>query len=193
MTHHRMIRAGVAAGLAASFAGGLALAAAAQEGRAAAPSTLDFGTAGDGSAAGTIEVQSFSWGVSQTPSTIKGRAAAPSSSSSCPASTDAARWKAPELASTRDRSAAPPSLPPGVACVYVVTAREAGSGMATGRKGWDGCVKGNHIAKATIVHRDLAYRLTNAEVVECAADGVVLSFQSASVAPAPAGVKHEYH
>lgn len=192
MTHHRMIRAGLLAGLAASFAGGLTVAAA-QEGRTATPATLDLGTGADGSTGGTIEVQSFSWGMTQTSSTIKGRTASPSSSSRCPASTDAARWKAPELASTSDRSAAPPSLPPGVACVYVVTAREAGSGMATGRKGWDGCVKGNHIAKATIVHRDLAYRLTNAEVVECAADGVVLSFQSASVAPAPAGVKHEYH
>lgn len=192
MTHRTMIRAGLLAGLAASLAGGLTVAAA-QEGRAASPATLDLGTGADGAAGGTIAVQSFSWGVSQTPSTIKGRTAAPSSSSSCPASTDAARWKAPELNSTSDRTAAPKPLPPGVACVYVITAREAGSGMATGRKGWDGCVKGKHIAQAQIVHRDLAYRLTNAEVVECAADGVVLAFQSASVAPAPAGVKHEYH
>lgn len=186
MTQHKLIGLGQIAAIAACLAGGAALAAA-REPAAAAPATvLDLGSSSSGS--GKVSLQSFSWGVSQTPVRGSGRAAA--TSSVCPSSADTARWKAPELNS----SGADSVLPSGAGCLEVKTARDAASGQATGRrKGWDGCVKGKHFEEVNLVHRDLAYRLTNVDVAECIADGMVLSFASAVSSRAPAGVTHEVH
>jgi hypothetical protein len=146
---------------------GIAIAAAAPV--IAAEAVLDLGSATGAPGAGTIEVQSFSWGVHNA------------GSSSCPSSKDKGRWMAPEAATSkgaRSSSSSSSGAPPGAACVAILTAREPASGQATGRrKGWDGCVKGNHIAEAKIVHRDLAYRMTGATVVECTDDTMVLSFE----------------
>jgi hypothetical protein len=146
---------------------GIALAAAAPV--LAAEAMLDLSGSSAASSAGTIEVQSFSWGVHNA------------GTSSCPSSSDKGRWMAPEAPSSkggRSSSSSSSGAPPAAACVSVVTAREAGSGMATGRrKGWDGCVKGARLGAVGLVHRDLAYRMTGAVVEECTADGMVLSYE----------------
>ena len=206
MTAHKMIAAGLVAGLATSIALVTGIAAAKEAAGPRQSIVLDLVTAtSTGGGSGKVSLQDFSFSVAR-PATKGARAAASSSSSSCPSSSEAARWTAPELHSSSARSSGA-ALPPGAACVRVITAREAGSGMATGRrKGWDGCVKGTHIASAQIVHRDLAYRFTDLTVEECSADGMVLSYASATTAssssssssssapaPAPAGVRHEVH
>jgi len=129
----------------------------------------------------TVEVQSFSWGVSQH-GAHSGHAGS-------------GRWKAPELNSCKTdvggRSSG--AAPSGAGCVSVVTPRDAGSGQASGRKGWDGCVKGTHFASVTLTARGSSYTLGDATVDACSADGMVLAYRSvtkdrpaaAAQAPAP--------
>ena len=82
------------------------------------------------------------------------------------------------------RSAAPLTTPPLVdGQVTVVTARERGSGMATGRMG---CATGKHFPKATLTNRRQSWVLQEVIVSSCAADGMTLSYRSATaVVPPP--------
>ena len=87
------------------------------------------------------------------------------------------------------RSAAPLTAPPPFdGLVTVVTARERGSGMATGRRS---CAAGKHFPKATLTHRRQSWVLQEVIVSNCAADGMTLSYRSATpvVAPAEDGAK----
>ncbi|MFO6447290.1 hypothetical protein ACLBKU_09120 [Erythrobacter sp. NE805] len=157
---------------------GLAIAAAAPV-LAAGEAVLDLGSGSSAAPGGTIEVESFSWGVHNA------------GTHRCPAAGEKGRWMAPEVISSKGARAASaaPGAPPGAACVAILTAREAATGQATGRrKGWDGCVKGNHIAQANLVHRDLAYRLGGATIEECTADGMVLSFDTVTTERVPRAI-----
>ena len=135
----------------------------------------------------TFVSQSFSWGVSQP--SPRARGAVPTASS-CPSTSDSGRWIAPDVPPSSARSSSSSSaVPPGAVCVAVVVApRDSSTGMASGRKGWDGCMKGGRYAVMNIVHRDIAYRMTDVTVTECTADGMVLSFDkvSSSAFPRPA-------
>ncbi len=59
--------------------------------------------------------------------------------------------------------------------VSVVTAREAGSGMATGRVA---CAAGKHFPTATLSRGDQRWALTDVMVSSCASDGMTLSYRS---------------
>jgi hypothetical protein len=66
--------------------------------------------------------------------------------------------------------------------VSVVTARERGSGMATGRAA---CAAGKHFPTATLSHRYHQWRLTEVTVSSCTTDGMTLTYRSAAaIAPA---------
>jgi hypothetical protein len=191
MNNRTLIGASLLAGLAASLVGGAGIAAA-KEAAVSSQTVLDLSQS-SGGGAGKVSLQDFSFSLSSGSRKGAARAAAPDTGPACPSSSETARWKAPELNSSSDRAAAS-TLPPGPGCLSVKTSRDAASGQATGRrKGWDGCVKGSHIASANLVHRDLAYRFTDVTVVECSAEGMVLSFAdvSRSSSSAPAGVHHE--
>lgn len=184
MNNRIMMHTSLAAGLAMGVAIVLAPAAA----RDAAPGTisegemvLELGGPGGGAGTGKVSLQDFSFGpVTPRPKKSNARAAGAPPASACPSSSESSRWKAPELNSSK----ADGGLPPGQGCLNVKSPRDAASGLATGRrsKGWDGCVKGTHIASAHIIHRDLAYRFTDLTVEECSAEGMVLSFSSATAA-----------
>jgi hypothetical protein len=64
--------------------------------------------------------------------------------------------------------------PPSNGQVNVVTAREAGSGMATGR-----CAMGKHFASATLRHGSQRWALTGVMVSSCASDGMTISYRTA--------------
>lgn len=66
--------------------------------------------------------------------------------------------------------------------VSVVTARDAGSGMASGRSA---CATGKHFPKATLSLRDQRWTLTDVMVSSCASDGMTLSYRTAQVAAPP--------
>lgn len=179
-----MLRTGLAAGLVIGLAAALAPAMAREPAPGAVSEgemVLDLGAPGSGAGAGKVSVQDISFTSAPPPRKGNARAAAAPPTPACPASSQSSRWMAPELHSSKTGGA----LPPGPGCVNVKSPRDAASGLATGRrsKGWNGCVKGSHIASASIVHRDLAYRLTDLTVAECSADGMVLAFASASAAP----------
>ncbi len=59
--------------------------------------------------------------------------------------------------------------------VSVVTAREAGSGMATGRVA---CAAGKHFPTATLSRGEQRWALTDVMVSSCASDGMTLSYRS---------------
>jgi hypothetical protein len=59
--------------------------------------------------------------------------------------------------------------------VSVVTAREAGSGMATGRRA---CASGTHFPTATLSRGSQRWALTDVMVSSCASDGMTLSYRS---------------
>lgn len=172
------LKPALAIGLATSLVAGIAVAAAPEAVKAPVSSgaVLDL-SAVSGGGSGKVSLQDFSFSQSQAK-----RPGDASSSSACPSSSDSSRWKAPELNSSSDRSS---SAPAGPACVAVVTAREAGSGQASGqRKGWDGCVKGSGIAHARLSSARSVYTLHDVTVEECTANGMVLSFKSVD-RPAP--------
>ena len=56
--------------------------------------------------------------------------------------------------------------------VNVVTAREAGSGMATGR-----CAMGKHFPTATLSRGSQRWALTDVTMSSCASDGMTLSYR----------------
>jgi len=100
---------------------------------------------------GTIEVQSWSWGMSK-----------PNSAG---------------IAASTARVSQPL---PSHGNLYVVTAHEAGSGMATGRR----CAAGVHFPKATLRGPRQTVSLTDVTISACAADGMTISYGSAHPAPA---------
>jgi len=100
---------------------------------------------------GTIEVQSWSWGVSN-----HGTAGA-----------------------ARQNIRVSQPLP-SHGDLYVVTAREAGSGMATGRS----CATGTHFPKATLRGPRQTVSLTDVVVSACDDSGMTISYATAHPAPA---------
>lgn len=59
--------------------------------------------------------------------------------------------------------------------VSVVTQRDAGSGMATGRSA---CATGKHFPTATLSHGSQRWALTEVMVSSCASDGMTLSYRT---------------
>ncbi|MEO7914364.1 MAG: hypothetical protein ABIR23_03245 [Novosphingobium sp.] len=108
----------------------------------------------------TIEVQSWSWGASN-----------PSSIGSSGMSAGR-RMHKPRLAQPLAAGGS----------VSVVTAREAGSGMATGRRS---CATGKHFPKATLTNKTQTWLLKDVVVTTCADDGMTLDYATAeAVSPA---------
>lgn len=109
-----------------------------------------------------VAIESFSWGASQT--------------------------RAFNQNSSRSNNTRAAETPPPAGLVTVITAREAGSGMATGRrKGWDGCVKGTHFSSVKLAGRSSGWTLSDVMVEECTADGMVLRYHGITPdSPAPA-------
>jgi hypothetical protein len=107
---------------------------------------------------GTIEVQSWSWGASN------------------PTSVGSSGMSAGRQA-TGGAPLAQPLLRNG--SLRVVTAREAGSGMATGR-----CAVQKHWHAANFRGPRQTISLTDLVVTACAADGMTISYGSAHPAPA---------
>ena len=60
--------------------------------------------------------------------------------------------------------------------VNIVTARDAGSGMATGRMA---CATGKHFPTATLRHGSERWTLTDVFISSCASDGMSLTYRTA--------------
>lgn len=97
-----------------------------------------------------IELQSWSWGASNPTSVGSG-------------GMSSGRLTSPVL---RDGQ------------VAVVTAREAGTGVATGK---GSCAAGKHFPKATLTNRRQSWILTEVMISACATDGMTLSYKTAQI------------
>lgn len=108
---------------------------------------------------GTIEIQSWSWGASN------------------PTSVGSSGMSA-------GRASRPLPTPlPVNGSVSVIGAREASSGMATGRRA---CAMGKHFTHVILQARSENWALAGVAVAECSADIMRLTYTSATRAPAGA-------
>ena len=118
-----------------------------------------------GAKAQEIEVQSFSWGVSQ--------ASTPRDASSGMAS-GKRMHKPMTISKPLDRQGS-------VTISYnVISPRDAASGMATGRST---CATGKHIASASLSGKTQRWNLHNVVISACTPDSMTLDYQTLTVDP----------